>query len=109
MKLDIYNHIFPVKYFERMQEVIPNKGPIKRWLNIPVLYDVDARLRMMESFGEYQQILSNSMGGIEFDRICWYSPAPTGRPSSPGSPMTAWPSCAGDIPTASRASSPRCR
>ena len=66
MKLDIYNHIFPVKYFERMQEVIPNKGPIKRWLNIPVLYDVDARLRMMDSFGEYQQILSNSMPPIEF-------------------------------------------
>ena len=66
MKLDIYNHIFPVKYFERMQEVIPNKGPIKRWLNIPVLYDVEARLRMMDGFGEYQQILSNSMPPIEF-------------------------------------------
>ena len=66
MKLDIYNHIFPRAYFERMQEVISNKGPIKRWLNIPVLYDVDARLRMMETFGEYQQILSNSMPPIEF-------------------------------------------
>ena len=66
MKLDIYNHIFPVKYFDRMQEVIPSKAPIKRWLNIPVLYDVDARLRMMETFGEYQQILSNSMPPVEF-------------------------------------------
>ena len=66
MKLDIYNHVFPRAYFERMQEVIPNKGPIKRWLNIPVLYDVDARLRMMETFGEYAQILSNSMPPIEF-------------------------------------------
>lgn len=66
MKLDTYNHIFPMAYFERMQEVTPNKGPIKRWLNIPVLYDVDARLRMMETFGEYQQILSLSAPPIEF-------------------------------------------
>ncbi|MBM3485605.1 MAG: amidohydrolase [Alphaproteobacteria bacterium] len=66
MKLDIYNHVFPVKYFERMQDVIPNKGPIKRWLNIPMLYDIDARLRIMETFGEYQQILSNSMPPLEY-------------------------------------------
>jgi predicted TIM-barrel fold metal-dependent hydrolase len=66
MKLDIYNHVFPVKFFEKMQEVIPNKGPIKRWLNIPMLYDVDARLKIMERFGEYQQILSLSAPPIEY-------------------------------------------
>ncbi len=66
MKLDIYNHIFPMAFFERMQEVIPDKGPIKRWLNIPVLYDLDARLRMMDGFGDYRQILSMSMPPIEF-------------------------------------------
>ena len=66
MKLDIYNHIFPLPFFERMQEVIPNKGPIKRWLNIPVLFDLDARLRMMDEFGEYQQILSLSAPPIEY-------------------------------------------
>ena len=93
MKLDIYNHIFPVKYFERMQEVIPNKGPIKRWLNIPVLYDVEARLRMMDGFGEYQQILSNSMPPIEFIAD------PTGRRSSRGSPTTAWRNSASATPT----------
>jgi len=66
MKLDIFNHIFPMAFFERMQEVVPDKGPIKRWLNVPVLYDVDARLRMMEQFGEYQQILSLSAPTIEY-------------------------------------------
>ncbi|MGE3937020.1 MAG: amidohydrolase family protein, partial [Rhodospirillaceae bacterium] len=66
MKLDIYNHVFPVKFFEKMQDVIPNKGPIKRWLNIPMLYDVDARLKIMERFGEYQQILSLSAPPIEY-------------------------------------------
>ena len=66
MKLDIYNHVFPLPFFEKMQEVIPDQGPIKRWLNIPVLYDVDARLRMMEAFGDYQQILSLSAPPIEY-------------------------------------------
>jgi predicted TIM-barrel fold metal-dependent hydrolase len=66
MKLDIYNHVFPMKFFERMQEVIPHKGPIKRWLNIPMLYDIDARQRIMDRFGAYQQILSLSAPPIEF-------------------------------------------
>ena len=66
MKLDIYNHVFPVPFFKKMEEVIPDKGPIKRWLNIPVLYDIDARLRMMETFGDYQQILSLSAPPIEY-------------------------------------------
>jgi uncharacterized protein len=66
MRLDIYNHIFPIKFFEKMGEVMKDKRPIKRWLNIPMLYDLDARLKIMERFGEYQQILSLSMPPIEF-------------------------------------------
>jgi len=66
MKLDIYNHVFPVDFFRRMEEVMTDKGPIKRWLNIPMLYDIDARLKIMERFGEYAQILSLSMPPIEY-------------------------------------------
>jgi predicted TIM-barrel fold metal-dependent hydrolase len=66
MKLDCYTHIFPLEFFNRMEEVVPDKRPIKRWLNIPVLYDVDARLRMMEQFGEYQQVLTLSAPPIEY-------------------------------------------
>ncbi len=66
MKLDVFNHVFPMAFFEYIQDNIPDKGPIKRWLNVPVLYDVDKRLKMMEIFGEYQQILSLSAPTIEF-------------------------------------------
>ncbi len=66
MKLDVYNHIFPIPFFEYIQDNIADKGPIKRWLNVPVLYDVDKRLTMMDTFGEYQQILSLSAPTIEF-------------------------------------------
>ena len=65
MKLDCYTHIFPVPFFERMEEVVENKAPIKRWLNIPMLYDVDARRKIMDTFGEYQQILTLSAPPIE--------------------------------------------
>ena len=67
MKIDIFNHVFPVPFFERMQEVLPDTGPIKRWLNIPVLYDMDARMRMLDTFGEdYQQVICLSAPTIEF-------------------------------------------
>ncbi len=65
MRLDAFTHLFPPRYFERMQELIPNKGPIKRWLNIPTLWNVEERLRMIDSFGDYQQVLSNSMPPLE--------------------------------------------
>lgn len=66
-KIDIFPHIFPKKFFDTMVEVIPSKAAVRRWLNIPVLYDLDARLRMMEEFGpDYQQILTLSMPAIEY-------------------------------------------
>ncbi len=67
MKLDIFNHVFPIPFFERMQEVLPDTGPIKRWLNVPVLYDMNARMKMMEEFGDdYRQVISLSAPTIEF-------------------------------------------
>jgi predicted TIM-barrel fold metal-dependent hydrolase len=66
-KIDIFPHIFPRSYFDKMVEIIPNKAAIRRWTDIPILYDLDARLRMMHSFGpEYQQVLTLSMPAIEY-------------------------------------------
>jgi len=65
MKIDIFPHIFPKRFFDRMCEVAPDKGAIKRWLNIPVLWNLDARLRMMDEFGAYTQILTLSLPTIE--------------------------------------------
>ncbi|MPZ60302.1 MAG: amidohydrolase family protein [Propionibacteriales bacterium] len=67
LKIDTFNHIFPVEYFEKMNDVAPGLEDIgKRVRNIPVLVDVDARLRMMEEFGdEYVQVLTLSSPPIE--------------------------------------------
>ena len=81
-KIDIFPHIFPKPYFDKMVDVIPNKAAVRRWLEIPVLYDLNARLRMMEEFGpDYQQILTLSMPAIEYVAPPETSPAP--GPTSP--------------------------
>ena len=106
LKIDVFNHIFPKPFFERLQEVIVNKGAIKRWLNIPFLHDLDVRFRMLEEFGaDYRQILSLSAPPIESinpDRqITVDLAAPCQRLDGGARPR---------VPAAvSRASSPRCR
>lgn len=66
MKIDAYAHILPRAYFDRLVEVAPDQGAIKRWLTIPVLHDLEARLAMMEEFGaDYRQILTLSMPALE--------------------------------------------
>jgi predicted TIM-barrel fold metal-dependent hydrolase len=66
MKIDAYSHILPRASFDRLVEVAPDQGAIKRRLTIPVLHDLEARLAMMEEFGpDYQQILTLSMPALE--------------------------------------------
>jgi len=66
LKIDVFNHIFPKPFFERLQQVTVNRGAVKRWLNIPFLHDLDVRFRMLEEFGpDYRQILSLSAPPIE--------------------------------------------
>src|SRR5207249_4749785 len=66
-KIDVFNHIFPVKFFERMvAEGGPARDMEKRVRNIPVLWDLDRRFQVLEEFGdEYQQVLSIASPPIE--------------------------------------------
>jgi predicted TIM-barrel fold metal-dependent hydrolase len=70
LKLDIFPHIFPQAFFERMKRIAGANpalaASIKRWLNIPVLWDLDARVRMMAKFRNYQQVLTLSLPAIEY-------------------------------------------
>jgi len=70
LKLDIFPHIFPQAFFERMKGIAGANpalaASIKRWLNIPVLWDLDARVRMMGKFKNYQQVLTLSLPAIEY-------------------------------------------
>jgi predicted TIM-barrel fold metal-dependent hydrolase len=58
-KLDVFNHFFPERYFRKLLELAPtHKDMGKRVRNIPLLHDLEARFRVMDGFGDYQQILS---------------------------------------------------
>src|SRR3954470_22693127 len=69
-RLDIFPHISPREFFERMKGIAAQKpalaANIKRWLNIPVLWDLDARIKMMRKWPGYQQVLTLSLPAIEF-------------------------------------------
>ena len=70
LKLDIFPHIFPLAYFERMKAIAQGNpvlaGQLKRWMDIPVLYDLEKRMRMMKRFPGYKQVLTLSLPAIEF-------------------------------------------
>ena len=58
MKIDIFNHIFPTTYFNKMMEVAPNHKDIgKRVRGVPVLVDLEARFRIMDRFDDYAQVI----------------------------------------------------
>lgn len=67
LKIDVYNHIFPKRYFDKMVEVRPDHKDIgKRVRNVPVLVDLDLRLEMLDQFGEdYRQVLSLAAPPLE--------------------------------------------
>ncbi|MEK9645779.1 MAG: amidohydrolase family protein, partial [Alphaproteobacteria bacterium] len=59
MYIDIYTHIFPQDYYERMSKIAPKLGNIgKRMQAVTEVHDLDARFRAMDPFGDYRQIIS---------------------------------------------------
>ncbi|HCQ02789.1 MAG TPA: amidohydrolase [Candidatus Latescibacteria bacterium] len=59
MKIDIFNHFFPARFYEKVMEVAPEHKDLgKRVRNIPCLVDLDVRFKIMDEFGAYCQLLS---------------------------------------------------
>jgi uncharacterized protein len=57
-KIDIFNHIFPKTFYDKMLSVLPNgKDMNKRVRNIPSIVDLDERFRIMDKFGDYVQVI----------------------------------------------------
>jgi len=66
MKIDVFPHILPHRYFERMLRVAPPGLALqKRMSGIPVLVDLDLRLRMMDRHEGYVQVLTLANPPIE--------------------------------------------
>jgi aminocarboxymuconate-semialdehyde decarboxylase len=59
MLIDIYTHIFPKAFYERMNAVAPGLGNIgKRMQSVKPVHDLDVRFRLMDPFGDYRQVIS---------------------------------------------------
>jgi predicted TIM-barrel fold metal-dependent hydrolase len=66
MKIDIFNHIFPKSYFDKMLEIAPGGKDIhKRVRNVPSIVDLKERFRMMDLFEDYVQIICLGAPPIE--------------------------------------------
>ena len=101
--VDMYCHIYPDRFFQEMNKAAPKLGNIAaRLRNVRKIYDLDARFREMDEFGDYRQVISLPNSPIED----FLRPARGWRWRA--SPTTPWPNCAQSIPTALPASSPRC-
>jgi predicted TIM-barrel fold metal-dependent hydrolase len=66
MKIDVFCHIFPQSFFDRMLTT-SGKGAYmqKRVREIPVMVNLDARFRMMDRFDDYAQVISLAAPPIE--------------------------------------------
>ncbi len=65
-KIDIYNHVMPRAVADRIGELAPGKGGmVRRVTSIPMLYDIEARVRMMDEWPGYQQVLTLSNPPLE--------------------------------------------
>jgi predicted TIM-barrel fold metal-dependent hydrolase len=67
VKIDIYNHILPKPYFDKMVSLSDAGAYMqKRVTEIPMLYDVNARFEKINQFGEdYVQVISLNLPPIE--------------------------------------------
>jgi uncharacterized protein len=63
--IDIFNHFMPKSVFERVRELVPNHPATKAFPEVPTLWDVDARLKMMDEFEGLQHVVSLSNPPIE--------------------------------------------
>ncbi len=58
MKIDVFNHILPKRYFDKIVEVTPKgKDMHQRVRAIPCIVDLEERFRIMDEFQDYVQII----------------------------------------------------
>ena len=63
--IDAFNHILPARYYEQLSRVLPDKNMAKRIGNVKLLHDIEARMRMMDQWPGYQQLLTACPPGLE--------------------------------------------
>jgi predicted TIM-barrel fold metal-dependent hydrolase len=63
--IDIFNHFTPQKVYETFRTLAPDNPGLKAFAALPTLWQIDARLRLMDQFPGHQQVLSLSNPPLE--------------------------------------------
>src|SRR6266849_5709755 len=58
MMIDIFNHFMPKAYLDRLGSLIPGHMVLTSFPRLKTLWDVDARLSLLDEFEGLQQVLS---------------------------------------------------
>jgi aminocarboxymuconate-semialdehyde decarboxylase len=56
--IDIFNHFMPEAYFARLRGLVPDQPAATAFPRLRALWDIDERLRLLDRFGDYRQVLS---------------------------------------------------
>src|SRR3954469_9249191 len=65
MRIDAYTHFVPRKFYESVLSAGDHRDIGKRMKGVPAIYDLDVRLKVVDSFPDYAQILSYPMPPLE--------------------------------------------
>jgi predicted TIM-barrel fold metal-dependent hydrolase len=65
MKIDIFNHFFPKRFYDDYVINSNRKDLGKRVRNVPTIANLEARFRVMDEFDEYTQLLSLAAPPLE--------------------------------------------
>ena len=58
MIIDIFNHFMPKAYFDRLGDFIPGHPVLTAFPRLKPLVDIEARLRLMDEFGDMRHVIS---------------------------------------------------
>jgi predicted TIM-barrel fold metal-dependent hydrolase len=58
MRIDIFNHFMPKAYLDRLGDLIPGHPVLTAFPRLKTLWDLDARRRLLDEFGDMQHVLS---------------------------------------------------
>jgi len=58
MIIDVFNHFMPRPYLDRLRALIPDHPATTAFPRLATLVDVEARIRLLEQFGDFRQVLS---------------------------------------------------
>jgi hypothetical protein len=63
--IDAFNHILPARYYQELSRVLPDQNMAKRIGKVKLLHDIEGRMRMMDQWPGYQQLLTVCPPGLE--------------------------------------------